>query len=193
MTMIWLPWSLQLFLRPSFPAPPVFQWMCLHVLCFDQSQAQKTKMTESLLAPLTAPDSGSFRDRTSSATFYMSPQHEQYHEGFLYKRGGLRKNWKMRWFVLNGEGMEVSCGLVSVYIVAVITNTHTLWYVVKQQTWCIPPCLQKNLLFWTKRWQGERTNLFSLSQIPRLLMSRFHPFSSVSFMEKLKKLCSRKR
>ena len=46
------------------------------------------------------------RPRTSSATFFQAS--EQNHEGFLYKRGGLRKNWKLRWFVLSGEATKVS-------------------------------------------------------------------------------------
>ncbi|XP_065194750.1 myotubularin-related protein 13-like isoform X2 [Sycon ciliatum] len=66
------------------------------------------RVTESLLAPLN-PDSdpGAFRARSASSMFYMQPTAEKFHEGFLYKRGGIRKNWKMRWFVLNSEGMEL--------------------------------------------------------------------------------------
>jgi len=47
-----------------------------------------------------------FRRRTGSSMFYVDRRSKTY-EGYLFKKGKMVKNWKLRWFILDLETKEV--------------------------------------------------------------------------------------
>ena len=44
--------------------------------------------------------------------FYVDRRSNKICEGYLYKKGKMVKNWKLRWFILDLETKEVSFAVV---------------------------------------------------------------------------------